>query len=628
MKLPSFTPHLIKGMALALLVVLTVYLYPRYQHTFAFRYEIGKPWSYDKLVADFDFPIYKSENQLETERQEILADALPYYTFVAGRPHRPLVMAIQERDRLQEMGIDRIAILNNQVAQTYNLREINTPKTAYMVMGQEIAVNLALDTATTNQVKRELLRNISLTRGVVQTGEKIVDNGDIVDEHTASILRSLKIAYEQAGVSNRLSAWSIVGTILTVLLFMGLFGLYLYVFRRTLFEDTKAVLFFCLLPAIIIIMACLLTRYSSMSVYLIPLMWVPILVRCFYDARTAFALHLTTTIVVSFITPDPFEFVFIQIATGIVALASMKEMTQRAQLAQTAGWIFVAYALSYTTYILGTAGAWTNINAWNYLYFALNAILIIGSYGLIFLFEKLFRLLSPITLVELTDINSALLLEFAEKAPGSFHHSMQVSTLAMEAAKRIGAKSLLVRTGALYHDIGKMTDASYYTENQQDGVNPLLSITPQDAAKIVKNHVCEGVAIARAHHLPEVIINFIQTHHGTSLTRYFYNVAIAQGCEVNENDFRYDGPKPTTKEAAILMMADAVEARSRSLSNYTEENVNEMVDDMINLQINEGQFSETPLSFRDVEAIRQVFKERLLSMNHHRITYPTNEPKS
>lgn len=299
-------------------------------------------------------------------------------------------------------------------------------------------------------------------------------------------------------------------------------------------------------------------------------------------------------------------------------------MTRRSQLAQTAGWILLTYAVAYTAYTFASTGEYATINPYMYLNFAINAAMIIAAYGLIFLFEKAFRLLSSITLVELTDINSDLLHRLAEEAPGTFQHSMQVSNLASEAAKAIGANALLVRTGALYHDIGKLSNPGYFIENQHPGHNPLLECDPKEAVRIIKSHVTDGEELARKHHLPEMIIHFITTHHGTSLVRYFYNnyVNAHPDEQVNRLEFQYPGPKPSTKEAAILMMADAVEARSRSLKEFSEEEIYEMVDTMIDTQIADGQFAETPLSFKDVEDIREVFKLRLLAINHHRIAYP------
>ena len=317
---------------------------------------------------------------------------------------------------------------------------------------------------------------------------------------------------------------------------------------------------------------------------------------------------------------------------GIVAVISLRDMTQRAQLAQTAAIVLISYALIYTALHILTAGEWQSINWRYYVLFVANAVLVICAYGLIFLFERGFGLLSSITFVELTNVNSNLMLQFAEKAPGTFQHSLQVSNLATEAAKRIGAKVLLVRTGALYHDIGKMSNADCFIENQSEGQNPLLGMETAEAAKVVIEHVVEGERIARQHNLPELIIHFIRSHHGNSQTRYFYNTAINQAKQagldsstVSAADYSYPGPKPSTKEAAIVMMADAIEARSRSLKEMTPQSISDMVDDMINMQMQDGQLAETPLSFKDLEDVRAVFKQKLLEINHHRITYPAVE---
>ena len=407
------------------------------------------------------------------------------------------------------------------------------------------------------------------------------------------------------------------------MLFLCLFVVYLYVFRVAYLRSLSTVSFFCLQMFIVIALACLALRFN-LSVYLIPFAWVPILTRVFFDSRTALFLHFTTILITSIIVPAPVEFFFIQIVVGMVAVSSLSDMTRRAQLVQTAAWIFFAQSVAYTALSFAQAGLWSSIDPWMYLYFAICGLLTVGCYGLIYMFEKMFRFISSITLVELTDINSELLHTLAERAPGTFQHSMQVSNLAAEAAKAIGANALLVRTGALYHDIGKMTDPIYYVENQIGAENPLLKMDPRDAAQVVMAHVTEGERIARKNHLPEVIINFITTHHGTSLVRYFYNTYCNAhpGEQVDETLFRYPGSKPSTKEGAILMMADAIEARSRSLKEYTETSIAEAVNQMIDAQIADGQFAETPLSFKDVEDIRRVFISRLVAINHHRISYP------
>ena len=458
----------------------------------------------------------------------------------------------------------------------------------------------------------------------MQKDERIVSKGEVIDSNIYQVLYSLSKAYEEKSVGLQQRTLSTIGESLLVALFLSLFVAYLFVFRPHYLQKTSVMLFFCLQILIVIVLACLTLRFN-LSVYIIPFAWASILTRVFLDSRTALFLHFTTVLIASIVVPAPATFFFIQIGVGMVAVSSLSDMTRRAQLVQTAGWILLVQTVSYTAITLAQTGSLTAIEPTMYVYFAICAILTIGSYGLIYLFEKIFHFISSITLVELTDINSELLHQLAEKAPGTFQHSMQVSNLASEAAKAIGANALLVRTGALYHDIGKITDPLYFVENQTGVENPLLKMDPRDAAQVVISHVSEGEKLARKSHLPEAVINFITTHHGTSLVRYFYNTYCnAHPKEnVDQSLFRYPGAKPSTKEGAILMMADAIEARSRSLNDFSEASITAAVNQMIDSQIADGQFSETPLSFKDVEDIRRVFVARLTAINHHRISYPT-----
>lgn len=620
MKVPSYVFRL--GL-FAVLAVVIVLLFPRYNNSFRYHYEIGKPWGYSMITAEFDFPIYKTDEQMQEEQQKLLSTFTPYFRYLPRVQREVMVISLQDMEWMQEHGYSRIALLSGGVSKVYPLSNVYTPKTAYDKYRYEIVQNLVLDTAKTLTMRENLLATLSPTQGVVQKGEKIIDRGEIVTERTYQILQSLRRAYDNESLGQRQRTLSIMGEAILVVLFLALFIIYLYVFRLTYLRNTNTVLFFCLQMFLVIALACLALQFN-LSVYLIPFAWVPILTRVFFDSRTALFLHFTTILIVSIVVPAPVEFFFIQIVVGMVAISSLGDMTRRAQLIRTAGWILLTQVIAYTAFSFAQTGAWNAINPWMYLYFFICALLIVGCYGLIYAFEKMFRFISSITLVELTDINSELLHTLAERAPGTFQHSMQVSNLATEAAKAIGANALLVRTGALYHDIGKIADPLYYTENQQGVENPLLKMDPRDAAQVVIAHVAEGEKIARRNHLPEVIINFITTHHGASLVRYFYNTyANAHpGEEVDASLFRYPGPKPSTKEGAILMMADAIEARSRSLTEFTEEAISKAVDQMIDSQIADGQFAETPLSFKDVEDIRRVFKTRLSSMNHHRISYP------
>jgi hypothetical protein len=596
---------------------------------------VGKPWGYGLLTADFDFPIYKTDEQMAREQRQLLSTFTPTYRYIRGVQRQVPVISLQEHEWLENEGFNRIALMHGKVSKTYPLSEIYTPKSAFAQYGYDCAQNLVRDTVLTDRMREKLLASLSPTQGLVQKGEKIIEHGDIVTERNYQILQSLRRAYNDESLGTHQRTLSVVGEATLVLLFLALLVIYLYVFRLSYVRTTSTVLFFCLQMFIVIALACFLLRLNqnhqfNLSIYIIPFAWVPVLTRVFYDARTALFLHITTVLITSIVVPAPVEFFFIQIAVGMVAVSSLSDMTRRAQLVHTAGWIFLTQTIAYTAITFAQTGVWSSVDGWMYLYFAICALLTIGSYGLIYMFEKMFRLISSITLVELTDINSELLHTLAERAPGTFQHSMQVSNLAAEAAKAVGASALLVRTGALYHDIGKMANPLYFVENQAGVENPLLSMDPHEAAQIVISHVSEGEKIARRNHLPEAIVNFITTHHGTSLVRYFYNTwCNAHPKEsVNTALFQYPGPKPTTKEGAILMMADAVEARSRSLTEFTEEAISKAVNQMIDAQIADGQFSETPLSFKDVEDIRRVFTARIISMNHHRISYPTLNEKA
>ena len=620
-------------LSLAALAALAIYLAPKYSNPFKYHFEVGQPWAYGLVTAESNFAIYKTDAQLEAEQKEVLRDYTPCYTLdTAAVQGHLMVVSLEEKERLQALGCTNVSVLYNRVATKVAVADLYTPKEAYEKTHRNIAVNLQYDSITSDNLRQNILSSISLTHGMVQEGEKIIDTGEIVSERTYQILESLRRTIEEQNLSHRQSLTSTIGVGLYIVVLVAMFGMYLYTYRRKLLYNLRHMLFFTILVALLVATAFIVLRHVAAGyIYLIPFAWVPIIARVFYDSRTAIFIHLITILIVSIAAPAPYVFVLLQVITGIVAVISLRDMTQRAQLAQTALFVFLTYSIVYTAITMLVTGEIMNVEYHYYIYFAINAVLVICAYGLIFLFERTFGLVSNITLVELTNVNSNLMLEFAEKAPGTFQHSLQVSNLATEAAKRIGAKVLLVRTGALYHDIGKMAHPEYFIENQT-GVNPLQAMSCAEAAKVIINHVEEGERIARKHRLPEVIVHFIRSHHGTSVTRYFYNTAVnaaktagKTATDVNKEDYSYPGPKPSTKEAAILMMADAIKARSRSLNELTEQSIAEMVDQMIDAQVADGQFSETVLSFKDLEDIRAVFKQKLIEINHHRIVYPTIE---
>lgn len=646
-----------------------VQLFPT-DNKFKYQFEIGKPWSYELITASFDFPIYKSEQQLSKEKSEILKNYTPYFkldTIVEKTQFKQLlsdwykksgetpkfqnyirykfrniysvgIISVEEYNRLLDENRPNIScIMPNRVSHTISLNEVYTPKTAYeeIIRNAPEAIksydlnlylveNLHYDSLTSELSKTDVLKSLSLTSGMVQSGERIIDRGEIVTPETYLVLKSLKIEYEKRKGSLQQSTIVVIGEIIIILSLISLFFLYIYLFRPRLFDSFSNLLFISLLIVMIVALASLTIQFTSFSVYIVPFALLPIIIRVFFDSRTALFAHIITMLIISFIVDNSFQFILLQITIGMVAVSSLKDMTQRSQLAQTALYIFLSYTFIYLAYECVSEGEIQRIHWSPVISFAISSFFLLFAYVLIYIFEKIFGLISSITLVELTNINSDLMMRFAELAPGTFQHTLQVSNLATEAAKKINANSLLVRTGALYHDIGKMKHPEMFTENQMGGANPLSEMKYEEAARVVISHVTNGIEIAKKSRLPEQIINFISTHHGTGKTRYFYNSFINAYPNKKPNDaaFTYPGPLPNTKETAILMMADGVEARSRSLSIYTEDSINEMVESMIDGQIADGQFKEAPITFRDVETVKAVFKEKIKNIYHTRIVYP------
>lgn len=667
---PALWQNVFKGSIFLAVVVIISYLLPN-QNTFKYQFEIGKPWSYDLITASFDFPVYKSDVQVQKEKKAILKDFIPYYkkdTTIAERQFNRLVDDItknagsempdirlirQRWDDIYQKGIisaeqlqylqleeaERIhCITPDKLVHTIDSKMLYTPKSAYETLTSQIPFsvsnfnlhlymieNLHYDSVINELSRKEMLKSLSLTSGMVQAGERIVDRGEIVTEELYRILNSLKLEYDKKKQSNlERSYLTLLGEVMLITGLILLFFFYLHLFRPRIFENITHLIFINLLILIIIALASGVVQYTSVSYFVIPYALLPVIVRVFFDSRTALFAHMIAMMILSLVVDNAFQFLIIQVAVGMAAVSSLKDMTQRSQLAHTALLIFVTYSLVFLSLEFISEGDLKRINWSSLINFAISSGFMLIAYLLIYIFEKIFGLISAVTLLELTNINSDLMMQFAEKAPGTFQHTLQVSNLATEAAKKIGANSLLVRTGALYHDIGKMKHPEFFIENQLGGPNPLSMMDFEAAARVIIGHVNDGIEIAKKEHLPEQIIHFIGTHHGLSKTRYFYNAFINANPDVKPNDdlYTYPGPLPDTKETAILMMADAVEARARSLKVYTEDSINDCVESMINSQIADGQFKEAPISFRDVETVKAIFKEKILNMYHTRIVYP------
>lgn len=651
------------------IIAIILQLFPS-QNKFSYQFEIGKPWSYELITANFDFPIYKNEHEIDKEKQQLLLNFSCYFnadTMVAGKQIQKLIsdqLKINGREpeylgliksRFKEIyskGIlssenmnqvlnyksDKIfCILPNRFTESRQLSTLYTPKTAYeeiMYLAPDkikeynlnnyLIDNLQFDSTATENSKNEVLKNLSLTTGMVQTGERIIDRGEIVNPESFKILRSLKIEFDKRKASIEQSTLVKIGQLIFISALIILFFLYLHLFRPRIFENFGNLFFLSLLILMMTGLTALTIHQPSLHYFMVPFALLPIIIRVFFDSRTALFAHIITMLIISFMVDNPFQFIVMQIPIGMVAVSSLKDMTQRSQLAQTALYIFLSYTFLYLAFEFTAEGEISRIHYQPIIYFAISSTILLFAYVLIYLFEKIFGLISALTLVELTNVNSDLMITFAERAPGTFQHTLQVSNLATEAAKKIGANSLLVRTGALYHDIGKMKNPEYFIENQLGSYNPLKDLPLEEAAKLIIGHVNDGVEIAKKSHLPEQIIQFITTHHGISKTKYFYNSFINNFPNTEPNDalFTYPGPLPNSKETAILMMADAVEARVRSLSMYTEENINNAIEQMIDSQIADGEFKDAPISFRDVETVKQIFKEKIKNMYHSRIVYP------
>ena len=649
-----------------LAVVATYFLLPK-DDDFSHYFEVGKPWTYEELMAPKDFAIYKSDNQLEAERSLALRELEPYMNrekrevrlegvkmssresdWIADRLREIYavgVISLQDRQELEHLGVSSVVLLEgHNVVEKIGMKQLFTPKTAYDYVvekansvgwidnnllqtaniGDYIKPNVEIDRTKTDDAIKIIVDGVMLTSGMVQKGEKIIDKGEVITEEKYQILKSLQRAVEgEEEFETQGTIWNIVGNVMIIVILDFLLFAYFFLFRQRILESIRATLFMFLMIVGMLGLLALVTQYLELTEYIVPFAMLPLVVRVFFDSRTALYVHIITILLAAQMVPDATEFVFLQIIVGMVAVSSLKDMNSRSQLVQSALMIFAVYSIAFVGMELARGVDVVDLDWTKIFVFGLNAIALLFAYGLIFIIEKLFGFLSEVTLVELSNINSPLLMEFSEKCPGTFQHVLQVSNLAVEVAKKIGANVLLVRTGALYHDLGKMVNPMYYTENQT-GMNPLNELPYDEAAQVIISHVQEGVNIAEKWNLPYQIIEFISMHHGCSKVKYFYNSFKNKypDKEIDEAKFTYPGPLPATKETAILMMSDAVEAASRSLKSYDEESISKLVENVVNGQIADGQFKDSPISFRDVEVAKRVFVEKLQNIYHTRIQYP------
>jgi cyclic-di-AMP phosphodiesterase PgpH len=486
-----------------------------------------------------------------------------------------------------------------------------------------IVPNLYYDQATTDRVRQSLLNEISLARGMVQSGERIVSQGDLITYHTYLILESLKREYENRLLGTNLNL-VLLGQFILVISLISLLYLFLYHFRREILSSARKTLFILFFLFLMVASSIILIRFSMINFYVVPFAIVPIIIRTFYDERLALFIHTIILLLVAFFAPNSFEFLFLNYVVGLVAIFSLSNMYHRSKLFYTAVIIVFSYSLLYFGIAVTQERSIANIDWMNFTWFGANGLLVLTTYPLLYIFEKTFGFISDGTLMELSDTNQPLLRKLAEEAPGTFQHSIQVANLAEAAVREIGGNPLLVRAGALYHDIGKMSEPMYYIENQTSGYNPHDSLDFEESAQVIISHVTRGAEIARKNNLPEQIIDFIKTHHGTTRVQYFYKSFLKKypNEEVDAMKYTYPGPRPFSRETAILMMADSVEAASKSLKEITTESINNLVESIIDNQFKEEQFVNTNLTFKDISTVKELYKIKLRNIYHARISYP------
>ena len=667
---------LIRALLVIVTVAIVVWLMP-HENTNLYHVEEGKPWKYAELTAPFDFPIYKSESIIKHERDSIMKEYEPYYKYnveterqmvhkfttdyadgipdvpddyisiISNRLHSLYQQGIMESKEYEDLSNDTasmIRIVNNKQASSVSILEVYSAKRAYEQLFMDEALiplraalqkcnlnnyivpNLTYDRVRSETSKNELLASIPLASGLVQKGQKIVDRGEIVTDRTYRIIDSYVKENDRRNQDKTQNQISLIGQILYVSVLMICFTLYLSLYRKDYFENSRNIAMLYAFIIIFALLTALFVRNTFIHVYILPYAMVPIFIRVFMDSRTAFMTHLTMVLICANMLQHPFEFTVVELVAGLVAITSLRELSKRSQLFKT------AIVITLSCVIVNLAFDWTKATALNqidysiYNYLIVNGIALLFAYPLLYLIEKTFGFTSDITLIELSNTNSPLLRRMSEIAPGTFNHSIQVANLAGEIANKIGAKAQLVRTGALYHDIGKLANPIYYTENQS-GIDPHEMLTDIESAQIIISHVTEGLKMADKESLPKVIRDFIATHHGQGKAKFFYIRYKNEHPDEPVDDllFTYPGPNPFTREHACLMMADSVEAASRSLPDYTEQSIRGLVEKIIDTQVAEGYFRECPITFRDIQYAKTVLIEKLKTIYHTRISYPSEK---
>ncbi len=653
--------------------LLVIYLLPK-GGQFKYNFQKGKPWQYENLLSPFNFTIKKDKEALENEKEEIRSSVIPYFDADNKIPSIALeafktnldieyVDSLYQTSKLRTEQVGK-AILNEVYAKglVENSSSFSEDRIVYLKNGNEVsemvfsqffkksdlvqlinekandrrdiipllqelipnvaAPNISYNPQRTESAIENAINQINPNKGIVEKGTRIIAKGEVVEGEKYQILNSLKEQFQSQVWSQNNYYWLVFGySMLVSLVFIMLF-LFLRKYRREIYTNDTKVSFIFFNIIVMVFVTTLVVKYDATYVYVIPLCILPIILKSFFDARLGLFVHVLTILLLGFIVPNSFEFMFLQIIAGIVTILTVSELYKRANLFISVGQITFIYILGYFAFFIIQEGNIAQIELENFVYFIICGLVTLFAFPLIYIYEKIFGLVSEVSLLELSNTNSALMKELSNRAPGTFHHSLNVANLAEAAANEIGANSMLARVGALYHDIGKMGNPSNFTENQLNQINPLSELSPKESAKIIIDHVIKGIEIARKNNLPDRIIDFIRTHHGTSIVFYFYKKEEEINGEAKKEDFQYPGPTPFSKETAILMMADSVEAASKSLKEPTASKIDSFVENIVNSQMENGQFINANITFKEIETIKKVLKKKLKNSYHLRVEYP------
>ncbi len=657
-------------------VACIVFFFPK-GGKFKYEFQKGKPWQYENLYAPFDFSLKKGREELTREQDSVQRNSIVYFRYndsitkvvyakfekafpavfptqkysanglkvlekagneildslylngilekTNGKQSRKKIYLIKNNEarqiRLEELV--RIQNLENVVKVFLEKNKLTDFNESYQQLFFDIVrPNVSYDKSVSEKGLQDELSKISTTRGSVDEGKLIVAKGEVVEAENLKILNSLKAEYESELWASHNYYFILFGyTVLVAMVLLMLF-LFLHKYRRDIFDHNTKVTFIFFNILLMVFITTLVVKYDESYVFVVPLCILPLILKTFFDARLGLLVHVLTILILGFVVPNSFEYIFLQIIAGIVTILTVSELYKRANLFITVGQITLIYVIGYLAFHIIHEGDLNNIMWFTLSLFLLNGMITLFVQPLIYVYEKVFGLVSDVSLLELSDTNSKLLKELSNKAPGTFHHSLQVANLAEAAANEIGANAMLVRVGALYHDIGKMLHPTYFTENQITNVNPHDELLPKDSARIIINHVIDGIEIARKNNLPDRVIDFIRSHHGTTLVYYFFKKEQELEEDVDKSDFMYPGPLPFSKETAILMMSDSVEAASKSLKNPTFLIIDEFVDKIIAGQMAADQFINANITFKEIEQIKKVLKQKLTNIYHLRVEYP------